>query len=238
MRIIPAIDLIDGQMVRLTQGAFDRQTNYSMEPLNMALLLHDSGLSYLHLVDLSGAKTGSFSAYDLVKEICQETSLYLDVGGGLKEMEQIERLLNFGVSQVNIGSKAILEPEFLRKAIKAFGPEQINLSLDIFNGQIAVNAWQEKVNLSWVDFLTSAQSDGLQFVTMTDITKDGMLNGPSFELYQEVLSLFPEIKLIASGGVSSINDIKKLRNMNLDGVIVGKAIYENSISLEDLKDVN
>jgi phosphoribosylformimino-5-aminoimidazole carboxamide ribotide isomerase len=238
MRIIPAIDLIDGQMVRLTQGAFDRQTSYSMDPLNMALQFQESGLSYLHLVDLSGAKAGAFSAYELVREICQKTSLCLDVGGGLKEMSQIERLLNEGVRQVNIGSKAILEPHFLRKAIDRFGSERINLSLDIFEGKIAVNAWQDRLESSWSEFLASAIEVGLQFVTMTDISRDGMLTGPSFELYEQVLSIFPEIKLIASGGVSSIDDIMKLNNMNIDGVIVGKAIYEGMVSLEVLNDVD
>ena len=237
MRIIPAIDIIDGKCVRLVQGDYAQKTIYNENPLEVARSFENAGLTHLHLVDLDGAKAGKVISWQVVEKITSGTSLKVDFGGGIKTTEEVERLLNLGVSQVNLGSIAVREPEKITDWIQQFGADSIILSADVKNEVISIDGWQQNSAINIVAFLRDYIQRGIKHVTCTDIGTDGMLTGPNVELYKKILLSFPQLHLIASGGVSSLDDLHELKLIGADGVIVGKAIYEGRIQLDDLKGI-
>jgi phosphoribosylformimino-5-aminoimidazole carboxamide ribotide isomerase len=234
MIIYPAIDIMNGKCVRLKQGDFSTQKVYADNPVNMALSFQQAGLKNLHLVDLDGAKEGSVKHWDVVKTITSQTQLRVDFGGGIKTENEIERLIESGIKQVNLGSIAYREPAKVKSWIKKFGSDKIILSADASNEILAVAGWQSQTKLSVFDFIQEFADSGLEFVTVTDISKDGMMAGPGSDLYKKILSKIQNIKLIASGGVRSWVDVEELENIGCSGCIIGKAIYEGSISLKEI----
>lgn len=237
MRIIPAIDIIEGKCVRLTQGDYKQKKIYNNNPLDVAKSFEDAGLKYLHLVDLDGAKAGEVINWSVVENITMQTSLQVDFGGGIKKEKEIALLLELGVKQINLGSIAVKQPETVYQWIEKFGADKIVLSADVKDEKIQVSGWQENSAIMIDDFIENYKIKGLQYVACTDIGTDGMLIGPNLLLYKKLINLFPEIKWIASGGVSSLYDIQELRSLGVDGIIIGKAIYENRISLNELNKI-
>jgi phosphoribosylformimino-5-aminoimidazole carboxamide ribotide isomerase len=234
MRIIPAIDIIDGKCVRLKQGDYAQKKVYNENPLEVAKSFEDAGLTHLHLVDLDGAKAGSVVSWNVVEQLASNTKLTIDFGGGIKTQAEIVRLLQLGIRQVNLGSIAVHEPEKITDWLDQFGADRIILSADVKNEMISISGWQESASINIVAFLKDYVHKGIEHVTCTDISTDGMLSGPNIELYEKVLLSFPQLHLIASGGVSCVHDLHELKRIGVDGVIVGKAIYEGKISLKEL----
>jgi phosphoribosylformimino-5-aminoimidazole carboxamide ribotide isomerase len=234
MRIIPAIDLIDGKCVRLTQGDYAQKKIYNENPLEVAKAFEEAGLKYLHLVDLDGAKAGKVVNWDVVENITKNTSLAVDFGGGIKTDDEMKQLFDLGVVQVNLGSIAVKNQDKVFKWIDEFGIGKIILSADVKDEVIAISGWQENSNLTIVDFIKLYSEHNINYVTCTDISTDGMLSGPNVSLYKKLLAHFPSIKLIASGGVSSMDDLHALKQAGVDGVIIGKAIYEGRVELKEL----
>jgi phosphoribosylformimino-5-aminoimidazole carboxamide ribotide isomerase len=234
MLIIPAIDIINGKCVRLTQGDYARQKVYREDPLEVAIEFEQAGLTHLHLVDLDGARTGHVVNWSVIDSICAKTKLIVDVGGGIKTEAEIDRLVDLGVNQVNLGSISVKDPETVYRWIRSYG-DRIILSADVRDQRIAISGWQEESSLTVFDFVAAYADEGIRYVTCTDISTDGTLGGPSVTLYQQLLSRFRQIKLTASGGVGSIEDLERLASIKIYAVIVGKAIYEGRISLEELK---
>jgi phosphoribosylformimino-5-aminoimidazole carboxamide ribotide isomerase len=234
MRIIPAIDIIEGKCVRLTQGDYAQKKIYNENPLDVARSFEQAGLTHLHLVDLDGARSGKVVNWDVIESIVSGTQLRVDFGGGIKTTGEIERLLNFGVRRVNLGSIAVKEPAKITEWLEQFGVRKIILSADVKNEMISIDGWQYDSTINIVTFLRDYIQRGIEHVTCTDISTDGMLSGPNIELYKKVLLSFPQLNLIASGGVSTMDDLYELQSIGVDGVIVGKAIYEGKITLEQL----
>lgn len=237
MRIIPAIDIIEGKCVRLSKGDYDTKKIYSEDPLEVAQQFEDAGLEYLHLVDLDGAKEKHIVNWKVLEKLANKTQLKIDFGGGIKSDDDLRIAFECGAQQITGGSIAVKEPVKFTSWITAYGAEKIILGADALDGKIAVSGWQEESDLEIESFIKDYVEKGIAYVISTDISKDGMLEGPSFDLYQSILKKLPEIKLIASGGVSSINDLIKLKEQGLEGAIVGKAIYEGFIRLDDLKEL-
>jgi len=238
MRIIPAIDIIDGQCVRLSQGDYAQKKVYETDPVAVARSFEEAGLEYLHLVDLDGAKQGKVTNWKVIEAICKNISLKVDFGGGIKTKSEIRQLLELGVKQVNLGSVAVKEPEKVSIWIDEFGADKIILSADVREERIAISGWTETSSLSIQDFIANYQTIGITYVTCTDISKDGMLAGPNVDLYTKLLKQFPSLNLIASGGVSSLDNLTQLKAAGLYGAIVGKAIYEGRIGLTELQTLN
>jgi phosphoribosylformimino-5-aminoimidazole carboxamide ribotide isomerase len=236
VRIIPAIDIIDGKCVRLTQGDYAQQKTYHENPLEVARSFEASGLSFLHLVDLDGAKAGKVTNWAVVEDITRNTNLHVDFGGGIKTEAEIERLLDLGVKQVNLGSIAVKAEALVAEWIGKFGADKIILSADVKDEKIAIHGWQQNSEITLTDFIATYTRHGIQYITCTDIQTDGMLSGPNIALYKKVLASYPDIRLIASGGVSGLHDLTGLREVGVDGVIIGKAIYEGRITLNELVD--
>ncbi len=234
IRIIPAIDLIDGKCVRLQQGDYSLKTIYNENPLEVAKMFEDAGIKYLHLVDLDGAKARKVVNWKVIEEITNQTQLKVDFGGGVKTTETFKDLINAGVYKVNIGSLAVAEPQLFSSWIQQFG-DAVILSADVKEEKIAINGWEKDSELDIYDMLEQYTSKGLRQVVCTDISMDGMLKGPSIALYEKIMDQFPNLKLVASGGVANIEDVEILDEMELDGVIIGKALYENRISLKQLE---
>jgi len=234
MRIIPAIDIIDGKCVRLSQGDYARKKVYNENPLEIARSFEEAGLKYLHLVDLDGAKAGKVINWAVVESITRDTSLIVDFGGGIKTDDEIKRLFDTGVQQVNLGSIAVKSPERVEHWIQQYGADKIILSADVKDDKIAISGWLENSTILIDDFITDYLTKGIRFITCTDISTDGMLQGPNLDLYNRLIRKFPTIKLIASGGVSNLDDLHKLKSIPVDGVIIGKALYENKIPLNNL----
>jgi phosphoribosylformimino-5-aminoimidazole carboxamide ribotide isomerase len=237
MRIIPAIDLIDGKCVRLTQGDYAQKTIYNENPVEVARQFEGAGLKHLHLVDLDGAKAGKVINWDVVKKITSETRLTVDFGGGIKTDEEISKLFELGISQVNLGSIAVKDPDKVFQWSEKFGKDKIILSADVRSEMIAIHGWQEKSELNIFDLVQKYLQHGITFVTCTDISTDGTLKGPNVDLYKKLINQFDEIKLVASGGVGSIGDLRSLHKINVNGVIVGKAIYEGRVTLQELSNL-
>jgi len=235
MKIIPAIDLIDGNCVRLTKGAYDTKKIYSSDPLEMAKRFEEAGFTRLHLVDLDGAKAGSVVNIAVLERICAQTSLNVDFGGGIKTETDLEKVLKAGAKQVTIGSLAVQQPELMKEWIEHYGAETFIIGADVKEGKIAISGWLETSSLELMDFIQSYYDLGIRHVLCTDISKDGMLQGPAFELYNDIMQRFPDLQLIASGGVSGISDVKELKKNNIPAVVIGKAIYEGLISLRELR---
>ncbi len=234
MRIIPAIDIIDGKCVRLSQGDYSKKKIYNERPVEVAKEFADAGLRYVHVVDLDGAKAGKVVNWKVIEDICEQTPLQVDFGGGVKKEEDVKGLLNLGVTQINIGSLAVKKPEVVYKWISQFGPTSIILSADVNNDKVAIEGWQADSGINIHELIENFLKNKLKFVTCTDISKDGMLAGTNTDLYKALMLRFPTINFIASGGVSSIDDLLLLKSQKLYGAIVGKAIYEGRIGLDEL----
>lgn len=235
MIIIPAIDIIDGKCVRLTQGDYAQKKIYNENPLEVAKEFEAAGITHLHLVDLDGAKSQNIVNHKVLETISKNTNLKIDFGGGIKSNEDIRIAFECGANQVTGGSVAVNNKQLFLEWIKTYGAEKIILGADVKNGNIAVNGWKEESQEGLLDFLESYISKGIQYVICTDISKDGLLQGTATELYKEIIAKFPTLKLIASGGVSCVEDLTELKNAGLYGAIVGKAIYEGRIKLNEIK---
>ena len=238
MEIVPAIDIIDGKCVRLTKGDYNVCKTYSDNPLDMALRFQDAGIRRLHLVDLDGARSKHIVNYPTLEAIAGHTDLTVDFGGGIKSTQDLETALGCGAQMVTIGSTAVTEPELMSRWIEDFGQEHIILGADARDGKISVNGWKEDCELTLSSFIRGYMQKGITQVLCTDINRDGMLQGPATELYKSLLKEFPGIKLIASGGVSSIQDLTSLKEAGLPAAIVGKAYYEGRITLEQLSQLS
>ncbi|MEL6538092.1 MAG: 1-(5-phosphoribosyl)-5-[(5-phosphoribosylamino)methylideneamino]imidazole-4-carboxamide isomerase [Bacteroidota bacterium] len=234
MEIIPAIDLIDGKCVRLTQGDYAQKKEYSDDPVSVAQQFEAAGIRRLHVVDLDGAKAKQLVNLPVVQAICENTTLQVDFGGGIRREEDVETIINAGVHQVTAGSIAAREPERVMTWISRFGSERIILGADVKNMQIAVHGWQEQSNWELFEFLEMYLDRGVEYAICTDVNKDGMMSGPATQLYRQVISHFPQLKLIASGGVAELEDLHRLQDVGVYGAIVGKAFYEGAISMEAL----
>lgn len=233
--LIPAIDIIDGKCVRLSKGDYDTKKIYNENPLEVALEFEDHGIQRLHLVDLDGAKTGRIINHRVLETIASKTSLTIDFGGGLKSTHDLQIAFESGAQMVTGGSIAVKNPDEFTSWIQQYGPEKIILGSDVKDNNIAISGWLETSELNIYDFLNDYQSKGITQTICTDISKDGMLAGPSLQLYKEILARFPELYLIASGGVSHMRDIEALQKAGVPAVIFGKAIYEGKISLKELE---
>ncbi|OPC38078.1 1-(5-phosphoribosyl)-5-[(5-phosphoribosylamino)methylideneamino]imidazole-4-carboxamide isomerase [Elizabethkingia miricola] len=236
MRIIPAIDIIEGKCVRLSQGNYDTKKIYNENPLEVAKEFEDYGIRYLHLVDLDGAKSKQIINYRTLEELASKTSLQIDFGGGIKSQKDIDIAFECGAKQITGGSIAVQEPEIFTKWIEVYGAEKIILGADCKNRKIATHGWLESSELDVIDFIRDYKQKGISYVICTDIAKDGMLEGTSNELYKEILS-GTAVKLIASGGVSNIEDLHLLKEIGCEGAILGKAIYEGRVKLKELREL-
>jgi len=233
--IIPAIDIIDGKCVRLTQGDYAQKTIYNENPLEVALEFESIGIKRLHLVDLDGAKQGKVINYKVLESIASKTKLSIDFGGGIKTDDDIEMVFNYGADLATIGSIAVKNKTLFYSWIKKYGAEKIFLGADVKDEKIAIGGWFETTNITIYDFLEENLKEGIHHVFCTDISKDGLLQGPSTELYKNMMTKFPQLNLTASGGVSNLNDLEALKAAGCSGAIVGKAIYEGKISMEELR---
>jgi phosphoribosylformimino-5-aminoimidazole carboxamide ribotide isomerase len=236
--IIPAIDLIDGKCVRLAQGDFARKTIYNENPLEVAKRFEDAGIRRLHIVDLDGAKAGKIANLHVLTAIAKNTNLTIDFGGGIKADEDIQAVFNAGADIANIGSLAVKEPDKFLGWVEKYGGERILLGADVKDGNIAVNGWQTATEIEIIPFLQEYFAKGITQVFVTDIAKDGVMQGPAVELYERILTAVPGIKLIASGGVSSLSDMRELEWIGCSCAIIGKAIYEGTIDLKDIMAFN
>lgn len=234
MKIIPAIDIIDGKCVRLSKGDYNTKKIYNENPLEVAKEFEGFGIQFLHLVDLDGAKSKHIVNQKVLETIAKKTSLHIDFGGGLKTEEDIERAFNSGASQITIGSIAVQNPEFCFGLIEKYSAEKIILGADCENRKIKTSGWLEESDKNVIDFILDYQKKNIQNVICTDISKDGMLEGASTELYQEILDK-TSIQLVASGGISCIEDVYLMKEIGCAGTIIGKAIYEGKISLNQLQ---
>jgi phosphoribosylformimino-5-aminoimidazole carboxamide ribotide isomerase len=235
MRIIPAIDIIDGKCVRLSKGDYNTKVIYNEDPLEVAKAFEDHGMEYVHLVDLDGAKSDGIVNHRILEAIAGQTGLKVDFGGGLKKDVDVRIAFESGANQITGGSVAVKSPDIFLNWLKEYGSERIILGADAKNEKIAISGWQEASEEELVPFVEHYKNRGVQFVICTDISKDGMLKGPSFELYEKMLHKIEGLSLIASGGISEFSELPKLRFMGCEGTIIGKAIYENRISLKQLE---
>ncbi|WP_299897382.1 1-(5-phosphoribosyl)-5-[(5-phosphoribosylamino)methylideneamino]imidazole-4-carboxamide isomerase [uncultured Aquimarina sp.] len=235
MRIIPAIDIIDGKCVRLSKGDYDTKKIYNESPLEVAKEFEAHGIQYLHLVDLDGAKSKHIVNHKVLEQIASKTSLKIDFGGGLKTDEDLKIAFESGANQITGGSIAVKNPETFKSWLSKFGNDKIILGADAHHEKIAVSGWLEESDKELIPFIQEYQKEGVSYVICTDISKDGMLQGPSFDLYKKILDNSEHIKLIASGGISAFDELPKLAEIGCEGTIIGKAIYENRISLKQLE---
>jgi phosphoribosylformimino-5-aminoimidazole carboxamide ribotide isomerase len=234
-QIIPAIDLMDGKCVRLTQGDFERKSVYSCDPLEMAKLFESRGIKRLHLVDLDGARARRVVNHKILEEIATKTSLCVDFSGGISTDQDIEKAFSSGAQLICVGSIAYRDEPLFTEWLEKYGPAKIILAADVKNKRVVISGWAENTSVQINEHVAKYVPKGLQWCMTTDITKDGLLAGPSFSLYQEMIESFPTVSWIASGGVSSINDVEELNKLGATGVIIGKALYERRIMLEDLE---
>jgi len=236
MRIIPAIDIIEGKCVRLTKGDYSTKKVYNENPLEVAKAFEDNGIQYLHLVDLDGAKSKHIVNNDILESIATKTNLKVDFGGGLKSDDDLRIAFECGANQVTGGSIAANDPDMFLKWLETYGSQKIILGADCKDRKIATNGWLATSKIDVVDFISKFEDNHIKYVICTDIAKDGMLRGPSLALYKEIIKK-TDIKLIASGGVSSISDLLELKSIGCEGAIVGKAIYEGNIKLKELEEL-
>jgi len=234
MKIIPAIDIIDGKCVRLSKGDYNTKKIYNEDPVEVAKEFESFGIQYLHLVDLDGAKSKHIVNQKVLENIARSTSLHIDFGGGLKTQEDIETAFNSGAKQITLGSIAVQDPEFCFGMMEKYGAEKIILGADCENRKIKTSGWLKESDHDIIDFILQYQEKGVQTAICTDIAKDGMLEGPSTALYIEILYK-TSVQLVASGGISGITDVYKMKDIGCAGTIIGKAIYEGKISLSQLQ---
>ncbi len=235
MRIIPAIDIINGKCVRLSKGDYATEKVYNENPLEVAKMFEAHGLQHLHLVDLDGAKASHIVNYKVLETIASNTNLSIDFGGGLKSDEDLRIAFESGANQITGGSIAVKNPEIFKNWLQKFGADKIILGADANNEKVAVGGWLEESDKELIPFIQSYEKEGVSYFICTDISKDGMLQGPSFDLYQKILNETTNIKLIASGGISTFEELPRLAEMGCEGTIVGKAIYEHKISMKQLE---
>jgi phosphoribosylformimino-5-aminoimidazole carboxamide ribotide isomerase len=235
MDIIPAIDIIDGKCVRLTHGDYSQKKIYNEHPLEVARQFEDAGISRLHLVDLDGAKEGRVKSWKVLETLAAKTSLVIDFGGGIKTEKDVTIVFDSGAAFATVGSIAVKEWETFANWLTVFGADKFLLGADVKEEKITISGWTENTDIWIYDFIEKNIQAGVKQLFCTDVSKDGALEGPSIELYKNIIQKFPQLYFIASGGVSSLDDIFKLRDIGCNGVIIGKAIYENRITLNELK---
>ncbi len=235
MRIIPAIDIINGKCVRLSKGDYTTKIIYNENPLEVAKMFQNHGIQHLHLVDLDGAKASHIVNYKVLETIASKTKLTIDFGGGLKSDNDLRIAFESGANQITGGSIAVKKPEIFIRWLQKFGADKIILGADVNNEKIAIGGWLEESDKELLPFIQNYVNEGVSCVICTDISKDGMLQGPSFNLYKKILKEFSNVKLIASGGISTYNELPKLAKMGCEGTIIGKAIYEHKISMKQIE---
>ncbi len=238
MLIIPAIDIYDGKCVRLRQGDYEQKTVYAASPEEVARQFADAGFKLLHVVDLQGAKEKKIVNWDSISSIVKVPGLKVEIGGGIRTTEDIRRLIDIGVSRVVIGSIAARSPELVEYWIKQFGADRIVVGMDVKNGSVAISGWLEDSHLEPMNFVLDLVKRGTKIFICTDISRDGMLGGVNIEFFRNLISAFPKISIVASGGISTLADIHALKKLKLAGVIVGKAIYEGRLTMEELANIN
>ncbi len=238
MQIIPAIDIMEGKCVRLTEGDYAQKTIYNENPLEVAKAFEAAGIQRLHLVDLDGSKSGTVKNCKVLESIALNTKLVIDFGGGIKTDNDVAHVFERGASLATIGSIAVANPTLFLSWVNKYGAEKFFLGADVKDNLIAVNGWMQTSTITIESFLTDYLAHGITNIFCTDVSKDGRLEGPSIKLYQSLIQLFPNLKLVASGGVSSLQDLEALDAIGCAGAIVGKAIYENRISLASLQQFN
>ena len=231
MNIFPAIDIIGGQAVRLKKGDYNQKTVYNSDPVSVAIGFKNQGAKYIHLVDLDGAKSGKTDNFNVVKSIVEKSGLKAEIGGGIRNIETVKKYLDCGVMRVIIGTAAITNPEFLSEALDLYG-EKVAVGVDIKDGKVAIHGWTQTADFTCEEFIEMMQNKGVKTIICTDVSKDGMMSGTNLSLYKELSQKF-NIDIVASGGVSSIDDVTALKEMNLYGAILGKALYTNSIDLAE-----
>jgi len=236
MKIIPAIDIIDGKCVRLTKGDYSTQKTYNNHPVEVAKEFEAAGIKYLHVVDLDGAKSGNIVNHKVLKAIANQTSLIIDFGGGVKTDTDLQLAFDNGASQVTAGSIAVKSPAVVYQWIKTYDADKIILGADCMDRKIAIQGWQDNTEIDVIDFITLYKSKGISNVICTDIAKDGMLQGAANDLYTDILSAV-KVNLIASGGIATIDDVLQMQQLGCEGVIIGKAIYEGRITLKQLSEL-
>jgi phosphoribosylformimino-5-aminoimidazole carboxamide ribotide isomerase len=234
MQIIPAIDIIDGKCVRLTQGDYSQKKIYNENPLEVAKEFESAGINRLHLVDLDGAKAGAVKNWNVLESIATNTELSIDFGGGIKQEDDLKTVLNAGASMATIGSLAVKNPDLLIEWVDKYGADRFFLGADVREEKIAIGGWMETTDVSIFEFLNGFIKKGITQVFCTDISKDGKLEGPAIELYKKMIQQISGLNLVASGGVSNMDDVEALKNIGCSGVIIGKAIYEGRITLKQL----
>lgn len=234
-RIIPAIDVIEGKVVRLEEGDYGRTKVYKTDPVDAAKSFEDHGIQFLHVVDLEGAKEGKVVNWKTLEMLANQTTLVIDFGGGIKSDEDVRIAFESGAAQINVGSLAAKQRDTFLRWLGELGKEKVILSADAKNEKIAIHGWQDTTELFVYDYIGQYAEEGVQYVTCTDISKDGMLRGPNLDLYKRLLGEIEGIKLIASGGVSNAGDIESLMKIGVDGIIIGKAIYEGRLTLKELQ---
>ncbi|WP_315822170.1 1-(5-phosphoribosyl)-5-[(5-phosphoribosylamino)methylideneamino]imidazole-4-carboxamide isomerase [Paraflavitalea speifideaquila] len=234
MQIIPAIDIIDGKCVRLTQGDYQQKKIYNENPLEVALEFEDAGLERLHLVDLDGAKAGAVKNWKVLETIAGKTKLVIDFGGGIKTDKDVDIVFNSGAALATVGSIAVKNEQEFVKWLLIYGADKFLLGADVKEEKIAVGGWLETTDIWIYDFIEKYLAHGVQQIFCTDVSKDGLLQGPATQLYQNIIQKFPSLQLIASGGVSNMNDVLQLQEIGCSGAIIGKAIYEGHIHISDL----
>jgi len=235
IELIPAIDIIDGKCVRLSQGDYNRQKVYNESPLEVAKEFEANGIRRLHVVDLDGAKSSHIVNYKVLDQLAGHTSLTIDFGGGIKTDEDLTIAFEYGAQMVTLGSIAVKNPDLFKSWLHKYGAEKIILGADVKDNHISVNGWKEESQQELLPFLSDYTQEGVKKVLCTDISRDGMLQGPSIELYKKIMAQFPDMHLIASGGVSGLDDIIRLDEAGIPAVVFGKALYEGRITLKDLK---
>jgi phosphoribosylformimino-5-aminoimidazole carboxamide ribotide isomerase len=235
IQVIPAIDIIDGKCVRLTQGDYGQKKIYNEDPAEVAKEFEDAGIKRLHLVDLDGAKEKRIINHKVLEKIANSTDLIIDFGGGIQSDVDIQKAFDFGAKMITGGSIAVKNQEMFLGWLERFGPEKIILGADAKDEKIAISGWQESTEVSVFDFIQEYLKKGIKYTISTDVAKDGLLQGPSFDLYEKMQVKFSDLHIIASGGVSEMKDLEKLNDQGVFGVIVGKAIYEGKISLKELE---
>ena len=235
MRIIPAIDIIDQKCVRLTKGDYNTKIIYDENPLEVAKKFEAHGIEFLHLVDLDGAKSNKIINHKILEQIATKTNLKIDFGGGLKSDNDVKMAFECGANQITGGSIAVKNPALFKEWIIRYGAEKIILGADVVNEKIAISGWLENSNQDIIPYIKNYQNNGIQYVISTDISNDGVLLGPNFELYKKILDETKDLKLIASGGISTFDELPKLAQLGCEGTIIGKAIYENRITLKQLE---
>ena len=238
MTIIPAIDIINGKCVRLTHGDYAQQKVYNENPLEVAKQFEDAGITRLHVVDLDGAKAGSIINLKVLETIASQTKLIIDFGGGIKKINDVENIFNAGASIATIGSMAVKHPELLEEWLMEFGADKFLIGADVLEEKIKISGWLEDGGINVFDFIGKMIGLGVTNIFCTDISKDGVMQGPSIDLYKKIIEDHPEINLIASGGVTTIDDVIKLKEIGCKGAIIGKAIYEGTIDLQQLQTLN